>query len=1743
MKEGTGTVISSATTPQGSGKKNKKTKKKKKRRSVTTKFIQNAIFPLTGRAIPQDTPPSSPEQDGTTVPATATVKPSPLKTRSGTVAGILPKIPGATLFTALSNTATKIMTPTTNVVESEEGKDTNEDIQIYEAVPLVENGTDHQDSLDVSGSLMGSTLDSPKRLTLIGLDRLNTAINRILKEDPGDIKELPHPLHNIRTVAEAIAGIVNQGSRGWNLYVTESQVQARLEMIPPDRRIVLEDHVWNCVAYDNVDIHYQSKVAEACITFVVVTSEPEDLMSSKTSPITNEHGSFRGSPTRTPFDPMKIQGGQHLSLPSKQTDTTVPKLTGSPAGSTREPFQRSPPPHEELFDGQTSQDQRTGLTSQPEKDVSETMTHPKAGFHNHESLRTASKSGKRVSFDDSDREPVGDNNEQSVTSYQADTNAIKNLSCFLDPKVQFGDNQDFPYRTKRDDGVLSINRGEIPTRGPAGRTMVTVGTGDRDEIKGTPGPIISTFILQNPRFHPASPKAAPLLQDVTSTPGRSPLSMGAAMVMVPAENQIAWDLGWVRLTKLIYAIAGMSDWNKAVFHHTVTYGDTLFMAYNLIRDANSADWRPENPYPLFLRIVRITTSLTHVQQMAREVHKASTSNTSSEDSIPDLTDSIRNLTLERDPLLIDLISDLKDYQLRHGSFPEYSDSPFRLQLRDISLIADTPLKQDTDPKHTDLVSGPLTVDSQEASISSPPTGPKPTVIESTMKQQTTGATYDTPFPGANEVSPLANMLLTLFEDQVSKGDRESVLAELTENYNELIQEKGLSMPPLIPRSGVGKSGSASTSTMTNATPGSRGVVDIQPSCDSQNEWTIIPSKDEGVRIRVNNDLQAFPMDPMEPLEFPEVPPPMHSTHYEGRWMPTKGVPNGRTWRPYFLSTIGQLAPNTSRELHHWNGRRLPSGQAILLMKGDGHHYDYALPTPGKPCCEGTTYPYWIAINQNKVHSLRRDTDRRHGTPSTPGDRAASRSRQSAGRPSSHVSRHAPVLPSGEEPKPNPQGKFNPYRTASKPPPATRNRFGTPQSKTKHIPGSHAWPDDLADADMHLHVPESLPSPSAPINPGAYAPTYGLPHGSPIYSAHEYDGGDRAMIAYDANTNPEVPRPTLHKFHPRDNRVTVDYHAFDFQNTKTDKSYPDDISLDNPWGGPPGRYIPKRRYPEGHDLGPGGDFDPDYPSGPLRLNNTPRAAVEPFAVKPDLSVYPTIRHEKNFYGWYTEFTVVLRAQGLGCLTYKDYTPRTVDEHEEYLKRCTFCFLALLKSVQNSRLGRVIKFYKPNCQGHKALHALWQEFASSATAFLQLEHDRDDIDAMRYTEEDKSSAVEAIDTYTSMVEVYNERLGPSSQLHITDTAAMQGLQRMVRDCSRLDNVKSTMYITGKEADYYKYIDLLRKTASFMDEAAKNQREGRNRPRRGYLTDIADSTSEATPSITANVAQGSRPVDTSARIPDDKWQGLPVEAKRSWTRIPSDDRKALIQAFLEGPSTGKRTINLATISDHDGSSVDPSPDHDPPPEPSSTTTDDQDSREVTVAIREASNLESRRAYTVSRHSGMPPSSPQDVRFANTLARPAIVTVDDYPDDTVIHHGTTDYTINHQSSTLADDIAISEAHPGDIRKILGRIDKPTPRPTPSQDAKSVSAFSINGKGSSRRPHPTSSPPARGHASYGEFAHSLLTRRTRGTGAKEVERDGRSAFTIETGDDLDEDPRNLTETQNEWDAIVEGGNDGAPDF
>lgn len=308
------------------------------------------------------------------------------------------------------------------------------------------------------------------------------------------------------------------------------------------------------------------------------------------------------------------------------------------------------------------------------------------------------------------------------------------------------------------------------------------------------------------------------------------------------------------------------------------------------------------------------------------------------------------------------------------------------------------------------------------------------------------------------------------------------------------------------------------------------------------------------------------------------------------------------------------------------------------------------------------------------------------------------------------------------------------------------------------------------------------------------------------------------------------------------------------------------------------------------------------------------------MKPDVKSYPTLKVIADFSKWYADSYALARAQGIEIIFDHTYVPVGDQDRHLFHYIQAFVYAVLRRTIKPPELWQYIEFYSTKSDAQACLIAITNHVRKSTYAIITLRDNMQAIVNARMIKDWKGSALEFIIAFDTMMDEYNKSQ-PSRELQINSHQKRQYLQNAVAGVKGLQDVldRESDRITMGELPftYEQYLATLKSVSTRLDD--KRSKEGR---RFANWHDIG--TEGGIPGLEANVAETERmeylinearrfkdASDYAAQMNRDTWKSLKPETQEAWDKFPKEEKIKLLTYSKDRHDRRNAKANLSDTS----------------------------------------------------------------------------------------------------------------------------------------------------------------------------------------------------------------------------------------
>jgi len=285
------------------------------------------------------------------------------------------------------------------------------------------------------------------------------------------------------------------------------------------------------------------------------------------------------------------------------------------------------------------------------------------------------------------------------------------------------------------------------------------------------------------------------------------------------------------------------------------------------------------------------------------------------------------------------------------------------------------------------------------------------------------------------------------------------------------------------------------------------------------------------------------------------------------------------------------------------------------------------------------------------------------------------------------------------------------------------------------------------------------------------------------------------------------------------------------------------------------------------------------------------------MKADIKSYPVLKTIAEFSKWHADSYTLARAQGIEIVFDHTYVPIGIIGIQIFHYVQSFMYAVLRRTIKPPELWQYIEFYARETDAQACLIAITNHVRKSTYAIITLRDNMQAIVNARMIKDWKGSALEFIIAFDNMMDEYNKSQ-PKRELWINSHQKRQYLQNAVNGIRGLQDVLDRecdrITMGGKAFSYEQYLATLKSVATRLDD--KRKKEGR-RYANWHDMDLGEGTSQ----IEANVSEmeylineakrRKDPSEYAAQMNRDTWKSLKPETQEIWDKLPKEEKIKLL------------------------------------------------------------------------------------------------------------------------------------------------------------------------------------------------------------------------------------------------------------
>lgn len=288
------------------------------------------------------------------------------------------------------------------------------------------------------------------------------------------------------------------------------------------------------------------------------------------------------------------------------------------------------------------------------------------------------------------------------------------------------------------------------------------------------------------------------------------------------------------------------------------------------------------------------------------------------------------------------------------------------------------------------------------------------------------------------------------------------------------------------------------------------------------------------------------------------------------------------------------------------------------------------------------------------------------------------------------------------------------------------------------------------------------------------------------------------------------------------------------------------------------------------------------------------------MKPDVKAFPILKSISDFSKWYADVLALAKAQGIEAVFDHTYVPVGKFDKDLFHYIQSYVYAMLRRTIKPPELWQYVEYYAEESDSQGILIAMVNHVRKSTYSIITLRDNMQTIVNARMVKDWKGSCLEFIIAFDSMMDEYNKCQG-RRELRINPHQKRQYLQNAVSGVRGLQDVldRECDRITMGEApfSYEQYLVALKSVATRLDD--KRKKEGKR-----FIGWHDMDHTEDTPLIDVNISDSERleldinevrrrksASDFLAQMNRETWNSLAPETQKVWDSLPKEEKIKLL------------------------------------------------------------------------------------------------------------------------------------------------------------------------------------------------------------------------------------------------------------
>ena len=348
----------------------------------------------------------------------------------------------------------------------------------------------------------------------------------------------------------------------------------------------------------------------------------------------------------------------------------------------------------------------------------------------------------------------------------------------------------------------------------------------------------------------------------------------------------------------------------------------------------------------------------------------------------------------------------------------------------------------------------------------------------------------------------------------------------------------------------------------------------------------------------------------------------------------------------------------------------------------------------------------------------------------------------------------------------------------------------------------------------------------------------------------------------------------------------------------------------------------------------------------------------------MKLYKAISDMAQFPAWWDHTIATCVGTGIEEVTIFDYTPRTMEEVEDFQNKCHWIYLVLLNTLKTPEGKEILRRYKDSQDGRRVLYDLYMEYSTSTTADIRAGNIIEELSTIRLDHTWNKPTLEFFLYIDKLMDDYNDSVRTEAQ-RLTQEMRRAYVERAVSGIRVFNEIKlrerdriATNGV-GARFTYTQHMYLLREAAKSYD--MERARRSRNRRSANLHDGVGSDDSDIQDGEYAMFQAWKAAMSSNTRIESDTWNSLDSETKRAWSKFSPEDKAAILKSSSD--SKEERKVHF-----HEGSQSQEESDDKP------ETTEENETESATDDAQNQANVAESTSKETNRVKGK--AHPGDMR-----------------------------------------------------------------------------------------------------------------------------------------------------------------------